>query len=134
MGRQLISSDSPWEGPVGFSRAVRVGNQVFVSGTVGTYADGTPVDPDPYLQAVKAIQRIEQALQEAGAELRHVVRTRIFVTDISRWQEVAKAHGEAFGQIRPATSMIEIRKLIRPDLLVEIEADAVLDETVSPVR
>jgi len=129
MNRQLISSQSPYEGPVGFSRAVRVGNMIFVSGTVGTNPDGTPVDPDcAYLQAVKAIQRIEQALIEAGAELKHVVRTRMFVTDISRWEEIAKAHGEAFGSIRPATSMIEVSKFIRPDLLVEIEADAVIEE------
>ncbi|HWA82943.1 MAG TPA: RidA family protein [Fimbriimonadaceae bacterium] len=127
MDRQLISSDSPWEGPVGFSRAVRVGDMVFVSGTVGTDAEGKPVDPDSaYFQAIKALQRIEAALKEAGADLRHVVRTRIYVTDISQWEQVAKAHGEFFGAILPATSMIEISRLIGPDLLVEIEADAVI--------
>ncbi len=100
---------------------------VFVSGTVGTDAEGKPVDPDSaYFQAIKALQRIEAALKEAGADLRHVVRTRIYVTDISQWEQVAKAHGEFFGAILPATSMIEISRLIGPDLLVEIEADAVI--------
>jgi len=128
MDRQLISSDSPWEGPVGFSRAVRVGKMVFVSGTVGADAEGKAVDPhSAYFQATKALQRIEEALKQAGAELRHVVRTRVYVTDITHWKQVAKAHGEFFGAIRPATSMIEVSKLIGPDLLVEIEADAVID-------
>lgn len=127
MDRQIVSSDSPWEGPVGFSRAVRVGNMVFVSGTVGADSDGNAVDPNSaYFQATKALQRIEEALKQAGAELKHVVRTRIYVTDISQWEQVAKAHGEYFGGIRPATSMIEISRLIGPDLLVEIEADAVI--------
>ncbi|MFI5386713.1 MAG: Rid family hydrolase, partial [Fimbriimonadales bacterium] len=96
--------------------------------TVGADAEGKPVDPkSAYLQAIKALQRIEAALKEAGAELRHVVRTRMYVTDIiSQWEEVGKAHGEFFGAIRPATSMIEVSKLISPDLLVEIEADAVI--------
>ena len=125
MDRQLITSASPWEGPVGFSRAVRVGNQV--AGTVGTDEFGKAVDPaSAYFQAIKALQRIEAALHEAGAELRHVVRTRMFVTDISMWEQVGKAHGEFFGSIRPATSMIEVSRLIAPDLLVEIEADAVI--------
>lgn len=129
MERQLISSDSPWEGPVGFSRAVRVGNMVFVSGTVGADAEGNPVDPESaYFQAIKALQRIEAALKEAGAELRHVVRTRMYVTDISQWEQVAKAHGEVFGAIRPATSMIEVSRFIAPGLLVEIEADAVIED------
>src|SRR5579862_1869985 len=127
MERQLISTNSPWAGPVGYSRATRVGNQVFVSGTVGAGDDGKAVDPnDAYAQAVCALQRIEAALKEAGAELRHVVRTRMYVTDISRWQEVGKAHGEFFGNIRPATTMVEVSKLIATDLMVEIEADAVI--------
>ncbi len=101
---------------------------VFVSGTVGADADGKAVDPDSaYFQAIKALQRIETALKEAGAELRHVVRTRIYVTDISRWQQIGKAHGEFFGAVRPATSMVEVNKLISPDLLVEIEADALIE-------
>lgn len=100
---------------------------VFVSGTVGADAEGNAVDPhSPYFQTIKALQRIEAALKEAGAELRHVVRTRMYVTDISSWEQVAKAHGEFFGAIRPATSMVEVSKLIGPDLLVEIEADAVI--------
>ena len=128
MERQRISSSSPWEGPVAFSRAVRAGNMVFVSGTVGADAEGHAVDAhSAYFQAIKALQRIEEALKEAGAELRHVVRTRIYVTDISKWEQVGKAHGEFFGHIRPATSMVEVSKLIAPDLLVEIEADAIID-------
>ena len=100
---------------------------VFVSGTVGADAAGVAVDPtSAYLQAVKALQRIEAALKEAGAELRDVVRTRMYVTDISKWEQVGKAHGEFFGTIRPATSMVEVSKLISPDLLVEIEADAII--------
>jgi enamine deaminase RidA (YjgF/YER057c/UK114 family) len=100
---------------------------VFVSGTVGADADGVAVDPaSAYFQAIKALQRIEAALREAGAELRHVVRTRMYVTDISLWKQVAKAHGEFFGAIRPATSMVEVSRLIGADLLVEIEADAII--------
>ena len=125
--RKLISSDSPWEGPVGFSRAVRVGNQIFVSGTVGTGPDGNAVDETPYHQAIRALQRIEIALEQAGAELRHVVRTRIYVIDIGQWKEIGRAHAKFFGDIRPATSMVQVNKLIAPDLLVEIEADAVID-------
>jgi enamine deaminase RidA (YjgF/YER057c/UK114 family) len=127
MDRKLISSGAKWEEPVGYSRAVRVGNMVFVSGTVGADENGHAVDPhSAYFQAIKALQIIEAALREAGAELRHVVRTRMYVTDISQWEQVGKAHGEFFGAIRPATSMIEVSKLIGPDFLVEIEADAVI--------
>jgi enamine deaminase RidA (YjgF/YER057c/UK114 family) len=99
---------------------------VFVSGTVGADAEGRAVAPGAYAQAVKALQRIQAALEEAGASMEHVVRTRMYVTDISLWEEVAKAHGEVFGEIRPATSMIEVSRFIAPDLLVEIEADAVI--------
>jgi len=126
MDRQLVSSDSPWEEPVGFSRAVRAGDFVFVSGTVGADGTGRAVGPGAYEQAVKALQRIEAALSEAGAALSDVVRTRIYVTDISHWQEVGRAHGEFFGTIRPATSMVEVSRLIAPDLVVEIEAIAVV--------
>lgn len=127
MDRQLIESGSPWEEPVGYSRAVRAGKQVFVSGTVGSDEDGTAVDPDSaYFQSIKALQRIEAALVEAGASLGDVVRTRIYVTDISNWELVGKAHGEFFGGIRPATTMVEVSRLISPDFLVEIEADAVI--------
>ncbi|HTQ10287.1 MAG TPA: RidA family protein [Fimbriimonadaceae bacterium] len=126
MERQLVTSDSPWEEPVGFSRAVRVGNMVFVSGTVGADGTGRAVGPGAYEQAVKALQRIKAALTEAGATLADVVRTRIYVTDISQWEAVGRAHGEFFGAVRPATSMVEVSRLIAPDLVVEIEAVAVI--------
>jgi enamine deaminase RidA (YjgF/YER057c/UK114 family) len=115
--RRNISSESPWEGIVGYSRAVRIGDFVFVSGTT---ADGA----NAYEQTRKAIARISTALQEAGASLCDVVRTRMFVTNIDNWELIAKAHSEAFGDIRPAASMVEVSRLISPDLLVEIEADA----------
>jgi enamine deaminase RidA (YjgF/YER057c/UK114 family) len=122
-----ISSGSPWEPRVGYSRAVRVGNRVYVSGTTASDPDGNVVAPgDAYGQAKYAIERIEAALKEAGATLANVVRTRMFVTDISRWEEYGRAHGEAFATILPAASMIEVKGLINPDLLIEIEADAEL--------
>jgi enamine deaminase RidA (YjgF/YER057c/UK114 family) len=122
-----VSSESPWEQVVGFSRAVRIDEHVAVSGTVGSNPDGTPVHPtDIYAQAIKALERIDEALAIAGAERRHVVRTRMYVTDIQRWEEVAKAHREFFGEIMPTTSMIEVKGFIRDDLLVEIEADAII--------
>ena len=124
---QLISSGSPYEPIFGYSRAVRVGNQVFVAGTVAWDENGNKVgDGDVYAQAKQAIRNIEKALQDAGASLENVVRTRMFLTDISRSEEVGKAHGEAFSNIRPASSMIGIQSLVDDWMLVEIEADAVL--------
>ena len=125
MQRKNISTGSKWEPIIGYSRAVCVENQIFVSGTTGSDASGK-VSGDTYEQTRQALQNIAAALGQAGSGLKDVVRTRIFMTDISQWELAGKAHGEIFGEIRPATTMVEVKRLIAPEMLVEIEADAVL--------
>ncbi len=124
--RMTVASGTRWEPLVGYSRAVRVGPTIYVSGTTATDTQGNIVGTDSYTQARQVLRNIEQALAACGATLADVVRTRIFVTNIAQWEEIGRAHGEVFGAIRPATTMVEVRRLIDPAILVEIEADAVL--------
>lgn len=126
--RRLISSGSPWETRVGYSRAVRVGAHIHVSGTTSSTANGLVGVGDPYAQAVQALRTIQAALAEAGAAAGDVVRTRIYITRVEDWPEVGRAHGEVFGDIRPATTLLVVAALVDPDMLVEIEAEALLDE------
>jgi enamine deaminase RidA (YjgF/YER057c/UK114 family) len=128
MGRQNIFTGGPWEGKLGYSRAVRVGASIFVSGSTAMTPSGLVGKGDPYAQTIQTLKKIEEALKQAGASLADVVRTRIYVVDIDQWQDIGRAHGEVFGTIRPATTMVEVQRLIDPDMLVEIEADAILTQ------
>ncbi len=122
--RKNVSSGGPWEAKVGYSRAVRVGPHVYVAGCTSMTAEGLVGRGDLYAQAKQALTTVQAALEQAGARLDHVVRTRTFVTDISQWEAFARAHAEFFGNVRPASTLVEVRKLIDPDMLIEIEADA----------
>jgi enamine deaminase RidA (YjgF/YER057c/UK114 family) len=128
MSRKNYDSETKWENLVGYSRAVQVGNSIRVSGTTATDSSGDVVGTgDPYAQTVQAIANVQAALAEFGAGLEHIVRTRIYVLNIADWPDIGRAHAEAFATIRPATTMVEVRRLIDPEMLVEIEADAVIE-------
>jgi enamine deaminase RidA (YjgF/YER057c/UK114 family) len=124
--REVFSSGAPWESVVGYSRAVKIGNQIYVSGTAPTQNGKVAAPGDAYEQTIVCIHIIKAALEQAGGSLKDVVRTRMFVTDISRWEEYGRAHGEFFKDIRPATTMVEVKALIDPEMLIEIECDAVV--------
>ncbi|MCO6487188.1 MAG: RidA family protein [Phaeodactylibacter sp.] len=127
MKRQLISSGAPWEATVGYSRAVKAGNHIFVAGTTAADEKGNTVSPgDAYAQTKYILEKIGRALEQAGASFEHVVRTRMFVTDISQWEAIGRAHGEVFRDIRPAATMVEVSRLIGHGMLIEIEVDAVV--------
>ena len=126
--RNLISSGSPYEKPIGFSRAVRVGNTIAVSGTAPITPDGTPAFPgDVYKQTLRCLEIMKEAIESAGGKLEQVIRTRIFITDIALWEEAGRAHGEFFSEIRPAATCVEVSRLIEPEWLVEIEADCIVE-------
>ncbi len=127
--RIRVASGAPWEPIVGYSRAVRVGHHVFVAGTTASDADGRVAGPgDPYAQAVHILRSIEAALRQAGASINDVVRTRMFVTNVDHWQEIGRAHAEFFGDVRPAATMVQVARLLDPEMLLEIEVDAVIAE------
>ncbi|MEW5796010.1 MAG: RidA family protein [Candidatus Zixiibacteriota bacterium] len=133
MNRIRISSGSPYEKPIGFSRAVRVGDFISVSGTGPIAPDGSTVGVgDAYAQAKRCLEIIKKAIEDAGGRLEHTTRTRMLLTDISRWEEVSRAHGEFFGDIRPASTLVAVSALVRPEWLVEIEADCVIDDKKGP--